>query len=133
MPAICVLSENHGFDEIRFMQVIKLIDALRLMEEVSQGARVRFDIKGTKYNRKQKTGGGVYHYRNAQLPYNLNPKPSTQSTSEAGVASNRNPNHYKNATRNIQLDGVKEIKKVNIWLIEQITFHNTGITYQVIH
>lgn len=117
------------------MEIIRTIDALRLMEEVVNGERVRFDVKGTKYNRRQKAGGGVYHYRRAQLPYRLNPSQALAPTANKAdaVPANKQPNHYKNATRNIQVEGSKDIKKLNIWLIDQVTFHNTGKTYQVVH
>lgn len=106
------------------------MDALRLMEAVDQkGQRIPFDIKGVKFNRKSREGGSIYSHANCVLPYGVE-TPKKGSNQAANIERDtKRPNHYKNATRNIQT-ATGDLVKINIWLIQHFTFQ--GELYEII-
>ena len=99
--------------------MIRLIDALNLMDEVDkEGSPVPFSIKYVTYNRKSKTGGEVISIAHAmKCVTKRGGKVVYDGRQKSG--SKRNPNHFKNSTRNLNIAGTDQIRKCNIRLITE--------------
>ena len=87
-----------------------------------KGNPIPFSLKVYSLNRNSKKGGVLKVYENAKL---LNSKKfernlenlTKQATAE--VKDTKNPNHFKNRTRNIELAN-GDIKKIHVRLIDSI-------------
>ena len=117
--------------------MIQLIDALRYMEERNErGFAKSFSIKYVTYNRKTGEGGEIIHIQKCTKCVGkqgdkiiLGNQLSEHSRAVGGLDPDRvrkNPNHFKNATRNLLLPN-GEIRKCHIRLI--IEFNNEKVFY----
>lgn len=110
-------------------QCIHFRDMLRLMEQKdAEGRPVPFNLKRFTFNRKTRMGGELLHVHQAVLhteASQANPRPYVERQASRAAAA-KNPSarhkpgeHWKNATRNLQMpDG--SIDKCIIWLIVEI-------------
>lgn len=111
--------------------IVFLKNVLEQMElKTPEGYAVPFDIEVREFSFQNKTGGKYRVYNDARL---LISKPKTK-TIKKNLLNNlfsknklwRNPNHFKNQTRNIELAN-GEIKKINIRFI--IKFNGKNVVY----
>ena len=87
------------------------------MDEVDRdGNPVPFSIKYVTYNRKNKTGGEVVSIAQAMKCVTKRGGKIIYDTREKS-GSKRNPNHFKNSTRNLNIVGTDQIRKSNIRMI----------------
>ena len=107
------------------MEEITLKDALDIMDKTAKDGRgLFFNIAFRSLNRNSKTGGKLYKYQRAR-------KYRRQKGGESKRLLTtpkdfKNPSHYKNRTRNIELiDG--SIKKIHIRLITE--FNGKKVIY----
>ncbi len=104
-------------------KTISLTDALAIIEKKDkEGNGYPFDITFRSLQRNSKTGGKLYDYKQVKK---LRAKPSKQTKSslihavQSSEKVNRNPNHFENRTRNLELQN-GEKKKIHIRLIISI-------------
>lgn len=110
--------------------VIYLKDVLEIMQMKDEaGMAIPFDIEVRQFSAQNSTGGKYVVYNDARL---LRVKPS-KKTYKSKVAElfylekkEKNPNHFANSTRNIELAN-GEIKKINIRFI--IKFNGKKVCY----
>jgi len=102
-------------DTITLHEVLQVLDGRDERKKPN-----RFDITFCTFSESKNTGGERITMKNTYRimgkKYDgtkVNAKPISQATLER-----RNPNHYKNQTRNITIDGSRQIRKVRIRLIE---------------
>jgi hypothetical protein len=102
---------NNGF--------ITLAEALKIFSTRDEQAMfVPFDIEFRTFNDQTKQGGKLRKYNQVKyLP---------QAKSDNQVLSNKLPNHFKNRTRNIELQS-GELKKLRIDFI--IAINNAKVIY----
>lgn len=109
---------------------IYLSEALKIMQlKDKSGQPFPFDLAYRTFNSQTKQGGKLKQYKNVKYLPEANPNAS-QSKSEAAIfaedKSERNPSHFKNRTRNIQLE-TGEIQKIRIDFI--ISINNKKVIY----
>lgn len=94
------------------------------------GFAVPFDIEFRKYSAQSKTGGAYRVYNDARLliskPTNKSLKKSALEKLFAPDKARKNPNHWENQTRNLELAN-GEIKKINIRFI--VKFNGKNVIY----
>lgn len=101
--------------------MLALVDALNIMDAVDQnGVPLKFSISFVK-----KSTGEILRIPSASKPrlsrrVELRHKHSQEHMPEH---QKKNPNHYLNQTRNIQIASSKEIRKVCIRLITEFNGH----------
>lgn len=112
---------------------IYLNEVLEIMRTPnSEGRAVKFDISYRTFNKNSKTGGKLNYHEDAKLV--MAEKPSDQAEiyalmkapSEKKEVIRKNPNHFKNKTRNIRLEN-GDIKKIHIKYI--ITFNGKKVIF----
>ena len=90
-----------------------------------------FDLSVRTLNRNSKTGGRLTEYKGVSLTHNLPSKNKHKTVSLKSIQSvakkNKNPNHIKNRTRNIQLPNGKGIQTIHFRLID--TFNDKKMHY----
>ncbi|MFM1776341.1 MAG: hypothetical protein RJA53_1951 [Bacteroidota bacterium] len=101
---------------------IKLTEALKLFNlRDANGMFVPFDIEYRTFNSQTKQGGKLKAYQGVKY------LPSAKKVEESSTdLSIKNPNHYENRTRNIELPN-GEIKKLRIDFI--VSINNTKVIY----
>ncbi|NQZ79124.1 MAG: hypothetical protein HRT61_23850 [Ekhidna sp.] len=101
--------------------VIRLREALRQMDKRdAEGNPVRFKIKWHTFNRSTQAGGELKLLKQATILTSKPGKSKGERTAQAEEPkTKRNPNHFTNATRNIQCAESNEVKKLNIFLITE--------------
>ena len=108
-------------ETISLLQAIEIIDRT---ENLNQS--VPFDISFRSLQRNSKTGGKLYTYKQVKK-LRKKPQKLTQSSFLAAIQSTntapKHPNHFKNRTRNIELQN-GDIKKIHIRLIISINGKN---------
>ncbi len=99
---------------------IRLKEVLRRMDSSAE----EFSIAYVKYNKRQKTGGDIARFERCictgtrakgtrqEKSRQTLVKPQVEAKKQA-----RNPNHFVNATRNLQVLPSFVIRKLHIWLI----------------
>lgn len=109
--------------------VIYLKDVLHYMHSKdSKGDPLKFDIELREFSLQNKTGGKYKVYNDACLLTT----PSKKRTDIKALSyfyedkTHKNPNHWQNRTRNLQLAN-KQIKKINILFI--IKFNGKEVIY----
>lgn len=109
-------------EPIYLNEVLKKIDAVD-----ANGKALPFDITVRSLNRNSKTGGKKYDYKGVRK---YRKKKYTDSNflkaAQAPAKRKRNPNHFKNRTRNIELQN-GDIKTIRIRLI--ISFNGQKVIY----
>lgn len=110
--------------------VIYLSEALKILQlKDKSGQPFPFDLAYRTFNSQTKQGGKLKQYNNVKHLPEANPNAS-QSKSEAAIfsedKSERNPSHFKNRTRNIELE-TGEIQKIRIDYI--ISINNKQVIY----
>lgn len=80
---------------------------------------IPFSLKVRQYNRQSRSGGKIKYYENVTY---LTPSPLSKREGK----DTRNPNHWKNRTRNIKLQS-GEIQKIHILFI--IEFNGKKVVY----
>lgn len=108
-----------------------LQDVLKAMDMKDEnGYAVPFDIAVREFSAQNKTGGKYRVYNDARL---LIAKPKTAPGEKDPALlllrpekARKNPNHFVNSSRNIELPN-GEIKKINIRFI--IKFNNQNVVY----
>lgn len=104
-------------NKISFKEAMLLIDKLD-----KNGNPFPFDIKFRTLQRNSKTGGRLIEYKGVKK---YKPKPFysnndiLKSQVQSGMNQNKTPNHYKNRTRNLELQN-GEKRKIHIRLIDSI-------------
>lgn len=105
----------------------------QVLEEIkktdAKGDAISFDIEFRTYNRNNKMGGVLKRYEKAKLLIGKKLKGKPFVDSEYFYRQQRvrkNPNHFDNRTRNIELTG-GQIKKINILFITK--FNNHEVIY----
>lgn len=113
--------------------MVKRIFLRQVLEEMKKtdasGNAVPFDIEFRTFNKNNKMGGVLKKYERAKLliPKKLKGKPFIDAEHfYRPVRVRKNPNHWENKTRNIELTG-GQIKKINILLITK--FNNLEVIY----
>lgn len=113
-------------------KTIFLKEVLEIMDKrLPDGNHLPFDIVIREFSRNNKTGGKIKYYNDAKkLAFEV--KPNSKKTRNITVEvfktdrASKNPHHFENATRNIEL-ATGEIKKINILFI--IKFNNLEVIY----
>jgi len=112
-------------------ETIYLKEVLNQMKTLDANGKANpFSIKFRTYNKFSKTGGKLKHYPIAKLVMkeenpNINSIAALRTTPKAPVAR-KNPNHFDNKTRNLNLPN-GEKRKINIRYI--IEFNNLKVIY----
>ena len=109
---------------------IYLKDALKIMQlKDKSGKQFPFDFTYRTFNSQTKQGGKLKMFQNVKYLPEANPN-ALQSKSEAAIfsedKSERNPSHFKNRTRNIELE-TGEVQKIRIDFI--ISINNKKVIY----
>lgn len=104
---------------------LKLNEVLNLMSRKdNKGMFVPFDLDYRTFNEQTKKGGKLKRYFGAKyLPSAKAPGEFDRENPEKHI---KNPNHFQNRTRNIELS-TGEIKTIRIDFI--ISFNNTNVIY----
>lgn len=106
--------------------IIQLSEALRKMERVDhKGNPTIFSVTVVTADVLKKTGGEIRTYTNCILAKYAKHVPRALRGAPTGDA--KNPDHWKNSTRNILLLDTNEIRKIHIRLI--IAFDNQTVIY----
>ena len=104
-------------------KTISLKDALAIINKKDkQGNPYPFDITFRSLQRNSKTGGKLYEYKQAKKlrsKKNIPSKTSLIKTVQSGTTPKKNPNHFENRTRNLELQNGQK-KKIHIRLIISI-------------
>lgn len=105
-----------------------LKDVLSQMDlKTPDGFAVPFDISVREFSAQSKSGGKLRYYNDARL---LISKPKKHGKNLMNLLAEkksvRNPNHFENQTRNIELAS-GDIKKINIRFI--IQFNGKEVVY----
>lgn len=113
------------------MEMISLREVLTEIDKKdTKGNAVPFSCLVYTLNRNSKKGGRLIAYKNAKLLKGKSSKKPTLTSLEISAStlpkSKRNPNHFKNATRNIELPN-GDIKKIHIRYID--TFNGKKMVY----
>ena len=99
--------------------IIKLKDVLQQMDTSAEP----FSIAFVTFNRKRKEGGEVKRYTNCISTGTRNKgerKPTANPVTVAPAnATSKRPDHFRNATRNLQLLPSRQIRKLHILLITE--------------
>lgn len=105
----------------------------QVLEEIKKtdanGNAIPFDIEFRTFNRNNKMGGVLKNYQNAKLLIGKKLKGKPFIDVEhfyRPVRVRKNPNHWENKTRNIELTG-GQIKKINILFITK--FNGQEVIY----
>ncbi len=115
--------------------MITLKEVLAQMRLLDNGGKpLAFDISVYTLNRNSKTGGRLIHYKNARLLQAEKKEKKTNYMTQENLEhyvqtenkARKNPHHFKNATRNIELE-TGEIKKIHIRFID--TFNQKKVVY----
>lgn len=113
--------------------MIKRIFLRQVLEEMKKtddkGNAIPFDIEFRTFNKNNKMGGVLKKYDNAKLLIGkkLKGKPFIDAAHfYRPVRVRKNPNHWENKTRNIELSG-GQIKKLNILYITK--FNGQEVIY----
>lgn len=104
-------------NEISFSEVIAIIDRVDKV-----GNAVPFDIAFRTLQRNSKTGGRLVTYKQvkkARSKKGVPTKASLLASVQSPTGLKKKPNHFKNRTRNLQLQN-GEIKKIHIRLIDSV-------------
>lgn len=105
------------------MSTISFSEALAIINtKDKKGNSYPFDIDVYTYNSFSKKGGVLKSYKNAKLLAWEKSERNLQSLirqASKEVKEDKNPNHWKNRTRNIELSN-GEIKKIHLRLIDSI-------------
>lgn len=109
--------------------MIKQIFLRQVLEEIKKtdanGNAIPFDVEFRTFNRHNKMGGVLKKYQNAKLLIGKKLKGKPFIDAEhfyRPVRVRKNPNHWENKTRNIELSG-GQIKKINILYITKFNGH----------
>jgi hypothetical protein len=95
-------------------RVILLQDALQLMNQTDRnGLPIPFSVEFVTHNDAGVECGRIKSIEKATMVSIIRGKVVKNN-------SLRNPNHWKNATRNIKEAGLERIYKVHIWLITKV-------------
>lgn len=109
---------------------IFLRQVLEIMSRKDEaGKAVPFDVEFKTYNRNNKTGGSSRQYKGAKLCMGEKLKGRAFIDAEhfyRKEKNRKNPNHWKNRTRNIELQG-GQVKKLNILYITK--FNGLEVIY----
>jgi hypothetical protein len=112
------------------VQRIFLRQVLETMKKIDvNGGAVPFDIEFRTFNKNNKMGGVLKKYENAKLLIGKKMKGKPFIDVEhfyRPLRVRKNPNHWDNKTRNIELSG-GQIKKINILYITK--FNNLEVIY----
>jgi hypothetical protein len=104
-------------------QVVFLKEAVKIIGlRDREGKPFPFDLRYRTFNSQTKQGGKMVDYKGAKYLPDANPNALPSLAPEAVFArdkSSRNPNHFDNRTRNIELPS-GEIKKIRIDFIIEI-------------
>lgn len=111
-------------------KTITLKEALSIIDRVDEhGRAIPFDIAFRSLNKNSSTGGKLYEYKQV-VKHRSTKKALTKQDLLADVLrpakAEKNPNHFLNRTRNLQLQN-KEIKKIHIRLI--ISINSNKVIY----
>jgi hypothetical protein len=113
--------------------MVKRMFLRQVLEEIkktdAKGDAIPFDIEFRTYNRNNKMGGVLKRYEKAKLLIGKKLKGKPFIDAEHFYRKERirkNPNHFDNRTRNIELPG-GQIKKINILFITK--FNNHEVIY----
>jgi len=109
---------------------IFLRQVLEVMKKIdSKGNAISFDIEFRTFNRNNKAGGGLKKYTNAKLLIGKKLKGKDFDPMEHFYRiekERKNPNHWQNKTRNIELAS-GQIRKLNILYITK--FNGLEVIY----
>ncbi|WP_266206246.1 hypothetical protein [Pontibacter kalidii] len=104
-------------------RIIRLKDALELMENATEPFSIRFAA----CDRKRGTGG---YWVKLDKCYMTGDQPKSKKKSTASVstalqqtppsATPKQPHHYENYTRNLKVVPSGQIRKCSIWLIKEV-------------
>jgi hypothetical protein len=97
-------------------QVIRLSEVLQQMDAATEP----FQISFVTANKRKKEGGIIENYPACLSTGSKAPgerKPASVKPLNEVNSVLKNPNHFRNATRNLLLFPSKQIRKVHIWLI----------------
>lgn len=96
---------------------LTVAECCKIMEKKDAlGNYIPFSITYVTYNSREAYGGELITYKHATLA-SLNHSGSKINTSIKPKKVSKNPNHWKNSTRNIHPEKSWEIRKLNIWLM----------------
>lgn len=93
---------------------VRLSEVLRQMEEGEE----RFTIRFVKADKRRKTGGQIVEWHNCQLSKRrVGGARRPVVAADVADAPRHQPDHYRNATRNIVQGNSSQPRKVHIWLL----------------
>lgn len=110
---------------------ISINEVLKIMDmQDERGNSIPFDIQIREFSRQNKTGGKLKFYNDARKP---KAKKGEVKQGQSGISklfapdvARKNPNHFENRTRNIELSNGL-IKKINYLFI--IKFNEKIVVY----
>ena len=109
-------------------QTISLKDAIAIIDAVDvKGNALPFDITFRTLQRNSKTGGKLYTYNQVKKHRKVkSDNPNYLKQAQSPERKKRNPNHFLNRTRNLELQN-GDIKTIHIRLI--ITVNGLKVIY----
>lgn len=106
------------------MDKIKLADVLKEMRTIVDGKRTMFDLTYRTFNQYNKMGGEFKEYKRCRLVMRNGKKSDLERLKVQ--KKTKNPNHWDNKTRNIELlNG--DVKTIHFKYI--ITFNGLNVIY----
>ncbi|PKH50861.1 hypothetical protein CXF68_09255 [Tenacibaculum sp. Bg11-29] len=113
------------------MEVISLREVLQeINKKDKDGNPFPFSVSVWSLNRQSKKGGSLKHYDKARLLVGKKVKNLSAASlliaAQSAARLSKQPNHFKNRTRNIELEN-GDIKKIHIRLID--TFNGKKMQY----
>lgn len=111
-------------------ETISLNDALEIIDrQDKQGKSIPFDLTFRSLQRNSKSGGKLYEYNQVKKYRKEKFKHSEaalKTSAETSVRFKKEPNHFENRTRNLELQN-GDIKKIHIRLM--ISINGKQIVY----
>lgn len=111
-------------------ETISLIEAIEIIDRQDKsGHSIPFDLTFRSLQRNSKSGGKLYEYNQVKKYRKEKFKHSEaalKTAAESSIKFSKNPNHFENRTRNLELQN-GEIKKIHIRLM--ISINGKQIVY----
>jgi signal peptidase I len=95
---------------------ITIADACAVMAEMDRFKRLKpFSVTFVSYNKRTGKGGDIVRYPNCYLRVVNNT--GSRIIKDFKKNATHQPNHWQNSTRNFEVIGTNQIKKLHIWLM----------------
>ena len=95
---------------------VRLVEALELMEQATEGFSVRF----VQADVARKTGGKIVEWHNCRLAQQRRAVGEKRPARPARPAGSTAATHYEKGTRNLVVGQSSQVRTVHIWLILEV-------------